>query len=58
MDEKIELLLYGQQYKKFQETFYGDLMVQYHLNVIDIRVLFFMNIRNGIQLKILFKSIF
>ena len=41
MDEKIELLLYGQQYKKFQETFYGDLMVQYHLNVIDIRVLLF-----------------
>ena len=41
MDEKIELLLYGQQYKKFQEAFYGDLMVQYHLNVIDIRVLLF-----------------
>lgn len=41
LDEKIELLLNGQQYKKFQEVFYCDIVSQYGISVIDIRVLLF-----------------
>lgn len=41
MNEKIELLLNGQQYKKFQEVFYYDILMQYEISVIDIRVLLF-----------------
>lgn len=42
MDDKLELVLSGQQYKKLQEVYYGSLMDEYKLNIVDIRVLLFL----------------
>lgn len=42
MDEKVELLLNGQQYKKFQETYLSDVFEKYALNLADIKVLLFL----------------
>lgn len=42
MDDKLELLLSGQQYKKLQESCYGVLLEKYKLSIVDIRVLLFL----------------
>ena len=42
MDEKVELLLNGQQYKKFQEAYLSVVFEKYALNLADIRVLLFL----------------
>lgn len=42
MDEKVELLLNGQQYKKFQEAYLSEIFEKYSLNLTDIRVLLFL----------------
>lgn len=48
MDDGIESLLTGQQFKKFQENFYGPLTEEYGLSVLDIRVLqYLMEHQNG-----------
>lgn len=48
MDDGIESLLTGQQFKKFQENFYGPLAEEYGLSILDIRVLhFLMEHQNG-----------
>lgn len=43
MDEKVELLLNGQQYKKFQESYLSGVLEKYELNLADIRVLLFLH---------------
>lgn len=43
MDDWLESLLSGQQYKKFQETFFGPIGEQYGLSILDIRVLLFLH---------------
>lgn len=42
MDDKLELLFSGQQYKKLQEFCYEDLLERYDLSIVDIRVLLFL----------------
>lgn len=42
MDEKVELLLNGQQYKKFQEAYLSEVFGKYALNLADIKVLLFL----------------
>lgn len=43
MDEGIELLLNGQQYKRFQEKFLGPIAEEYELSVLELRLLRFLN---------------
>ncbi|MDD7403513.1 MAG: MarR family transcriptional regulator [Butyribacter sp.] len=43
MDDKLELLLSGQQYKKLQEFWYGRVLEEYQLNIVDVRVLLFLD---------------
>lgn len=43
MDEKIEMLLCGQHYKKFQEAVYSSIMNQYQISLLDLRVLLFLS---------------
>lgn len=43
MDDGLESLLSGQQYKKFQEVFYGPIGEKYHLSLLDIHVLLFLD---------------
>lgn len=42
MDDKLELLLSGQQYKKLQESCFSVLLEKYELSIVDIRVLLFL----------------
>lgn len=42
MDDKVDLLLSGQQYKKFQESYYSPILEKYSLNLADVRVLLFL----------------
>lgn len=42
MDDKVDLLFSGQQYKKFQEAYYSPILEKYSLNLIDVRVLLFL----------------
>lgn len=42
MDDHLELLLNGQQYKKFQELLYKPIVHKYDINVLDIRILMFL----------------
>ena len=44
MDEGIELLLNGQQYKRFQEKFLGPIAEEYGLSVLELRLLRFLDI--------------
>lgn len=39
LNEKVELLLTGQQYKKFQEAYYSAILEKYSLSLVDIWVL-------------------
>jgi DNA-binding MarR family transcriptional regulator len=41
MDDRVEQLLSGQSYKKFQEMIYSGLMEEFGLNLFDVRVLLF-----------------
>lgn len=43
MDDGIESLLSGQQFKKFQEKFFGPIADQYGLSLLDIRILLFLD---------------
>lgn len=43
MDEGIESLLNGQQYKKFQEKFLGPIAEEYGLSVLELRLLRFLD---------------
>lgn len=43
MDDHLELLLSGQQYKKFQELLYKPIINKYELSVLDIRILMFLH---------------
>ncbi len=47
MNEKVELLLTGQQYKKFQEAYYSAILEKYSLSLIDVRVLLFLSEPGG-----------
>ncbi len=42
LDDSLDLLLNGQQYKKFQEMHYNAILQEYELNIVDIRVLLFL----------------
>ena len=42
VDDKVDLLFSGQQYKKFQESYYSPILEKYSLNLIDVRVLLFL----------------
>lgn len=42
MDDHLELLLNGQQYKKFQELLYKSIIHKYELSVLDIRIIMFL----------------
>lgn len=42
MDDRIEQLLSGQHYKKFQEAAYAGIMQEYALTSLDVRVLLFL----------------
>ncbi len=42
MDDHLELLLNGQQYKKFQELLYKPIIHKYELSVLDIRIIMFL----------------
>lgn len=44
MDEGIELLLNGQQYKRFQEKFLGPIAEEYGLSVLELRLLRFLDV--------------
>ncbi len=43
MDDGIELLLMGQHFKKFQEAAYSNLLEEYEVTLLDIRVLLFLD---------------
>ena len=43
MDDKLELFLSGQQFKKFQEAYLAEILEKYDLNLIDVRVLLFLH---------------
>lgn len=43
MDEGIELLLNGQQYKRFQEKFLGPIAEEYELSILELRLLRFLD---------------
>lgn len=47
MNEKVELLLTGKQYKKFQEAYYSAILEEYSLSLIDVRVLLFLSEPGG-----------
>lgn len=47
MDDGIESLLTGQQFKKFQETFYAPVAETYGLSLLDIRVLLYLADHQG-----------
>ena len=40
MDDHLELLLNGQQYKKFQELLYKPIVHKYDINVLDMKLLY------------------
>lgn len=42
MDDKVDLLLSGQQYKKIQEAYLTPILEEYGINVVDMRVLLFL----------------
>ncbi|MCI8770383.1 MAG: MarR family transcriptional regulator [Lachnospiraceae bacterium] len=42
MDDKVELLLNGHQYRRFQEAYFSAVFEEYELNLADIRVLLFL----------------
>ena len=42
MDDHLELLLIGQQYKKFQELLYRPMVHKYGISILDIRILMFL----------------
>lgn len=42
MDDRVEQLLNGQHYKRFQETAYAKIMQEYALTTLDVRVLLFL----------------
>ena len=42
MDDHLELLLSGQQYKKFQELLYRPMVHKYGISILDIRILMFL----------------
>ncbi len=44
MDDGIESLLNGQQFKRFQEKIWGPITEQYALSVLDVRILLFLDI--------------
>lgn len=41
MDDRIEQLLNGQYYKKYQETIYSEVTERYRLTLLEVRVLLF-----------------
>jgi MarR family transcriptional regulator for hemolysin len=41
MDDRVEQLLGGQYYKKFQEVMYSEITEEFGLNLLDVRVLLF-----------------
>lgn len=43
MDDKLELLLSGRHYKKLQELYLSKVLEEYHLNMVDVRVLLFLH---------------
>ena len=43
----MEILLTGQQYKKFQEAYYSAILEKYSLSLIDVRVLLFLSEPGG-----------
>lgn len=43
MEDKVELLLSGQHFKKLQECVYADLMRDYTLTILDVRILLFLD---------------
>lgn len=42
MDEKTEMLLYGQHYRKFQKAAYGLITDRYQITFLELRVLMFL----------------
>lgn len=42
MDDKLELLLSGRQYKKLQEAYLSSVLEEYKLTMVDVRVLLFL----------------
>lgn len=42
MEEKIEMLLCGQHYKKFQEAAYSSITDHYQISLLELRVLLFL----------------
>ena len=49
MEDKVELLLSGQYYKKFQEAVYADVMRDYTLTILDVRLLLFLDSHNTLN---------
>lgn len=47
MNEKVELLLTGQQYKKFQEAYYSAILEKYSLSLVDVWVLLILSEPEG-----------
>lgn len=47
LNDTVELLLSGQQYKKFQEMYYGMILEKYSLSLMDIRILLFLSEHGG-----------
>lgn len=47
MDDKLDLLLSGQRYKKLKESFYSPVLKTYELTMLDIRVLLFFYEHDG-----------
>lgn len=47
LDDKLELLLSGQRYKKIQEMYYSVILEEYSLSLMDVRVLLFLSEHGG-----------
>jgi len=47
VNEKVELLLTGQQYKKFQEAYYSAILEKYSLSLVDVWVLLILSEPEG-----------
>lgn len=47
MDDKLEQLLDGRRYKKLQEQAYAQVVEQYQLSLLDVKVLFFLETHNA-----------
>ena len=43
LDDKLELVLSGRQYRKYQELFYSAVLEKYALNMVDLWVLLFLS---------------